>query len=148
MMVQRAETDLSEAGEGARLEQARGTRKSLLLAALMGAGGLIGLAISLSGGKAPFTDPGGWPPAMAIGIALAFVVAAVGGGLILARHTDEVELQAQYKAIAFAASVYVLLYPVWFFLWMGGLVPEPMHGAIFAAFWVSLAGASLFYRVR
>ena len=148
MMVRRAKTDLAEAGEGARLEQARGSRKAWMLVALMGLGGLIGLAISLSGGTAPFTDPDGWPPAMAIGIALAFVVAAVGGGLVLARQTDEVQLQAQYKAVAFAALVYVLLYPVWFSLWMGGLVPEPMHGALFAAFWVSLAGASFFYRVR
>jgi len=79
MMVRRAKTDLAEAGEGARLEQARGSRKAWMLVALMGLGGLIGLAISLSGGTAPFTDPDGWPPAMAIGIALAFVVAAVGG---------------------------------------------------------------------
>lgn len=148
MMARRVKTDLSEAGEGARLEQARTSRKTLLLATLMGVGGLIGFAVGLTGGEAPFTDPDGWPPAMAIGIALVYVVATVGGGLMLARQTDEVQLQAQYKATAVAALVYVLLYPVWFCLWMGGLVPEPMHGVLFAAFWLGLVVASLFYRVR
>lgn len=147
-MARQMKTELPARGEGERLEQAQGNRKILLLAALMGVGGLIGLAVSVSGGHAPFSDPDGWPPALAIGIAVAFVLASVGGGLILAGQTDEVQLQAQYKAIAFAALVYILLYPVWFFLWMGGLVIEPMHGALFAAFWVSFAGASLFYRVR
>lgn len=148
MMARRVKADLAEGGEGEQLEQARNRRKVLILAALMGLGGLIGFAGGVSGGKAPFADPDGWPPAMAIGIALAYVVAAVGGGLMLARQTDEVQLQAQYKAVAVAALVYVLLYPVWFCLWMGGLTPEPMHGVLFAAFWLSLAGASLFYRVR
>jgi len=148
MMARRVKADLAEVGEGERLEQARNSRKAWLLIALMAVGGLIGFVVAMSGGKDPFTDPDGWPPAMAIGIAILFVAATVGGGLILARQTDEVQLLAQYKAVAFAALAYVLAYPIWFCLWMGGLAPEPMHGALFAIFWLSLAGASLFYRVR
>ena len=148
MMAGPMKAELPDGGTGERLERARNSRKMLILAGLMGVGGLIGLAIAIGGGEALLRTPGGWPPAVAIGIALVFVVATVGGGLALARQTDEVALQGQYKAVSFAAAGYALLYPVWYFLWMGGLVPEPMHGALFAIFWLSLAGASLYYRVR
>ena len=139
---------VSEAGEGERLERERRNRKTWIIGGLVIFGGITGFFIGARNGAALFGGSGGWPPAMAIAVAASYVIAAVGGGLILARHTDEVELLGQYKAIAAAALVYVLVYPVWFVLWMGDLVREPMHAIIFALFWISLTAASLFYRFR
>jgi hypothetical protein len=33
-------------------------------------------------------------------------------------------------------------------MWKGGFVPEPIHWALFVAFWVALVGAALYYRFR
>src|SRR5690606_2597209 len=133
---------------GERLERSRRIRKGTIIGLAFAVGLIVGVMVGYREADDLFDLSDGWPPAMAIGIACAYLFAVVGGGLALSKQTDEVELQDQYKATAVGAFVYVLSYPIWFALWMGGHVPEPMHGALFAAFWLSLVGASLFYRFR
>ena len=137
-------------GSGERLERGRRSRKAVILGGI----GLVGVA---TGFLAGLRDAGSmltsgaiqsWPPAMAIGIALAFLAATIGGGLALGRQTDEYERLAQYKAAAAAGLVYMLAYPVWFALWMGDLAPEPMHAVLFGLFWLTLALALLFHKYR
>ena len=148
-MMQARRSGVSEPHDfGEQQDRARRMRKAWVIGGAFAAGLGAGLAAGLQDGHEMFSPGAGWPPAMAIGIALSYVVAVIGGGWALARHTDEFELQRQYKAVAVAALVYMLVYPVWFALWMGGLVGEPMHAILFGAFWLSLAAASLFYRFR
>ena len=77
-----------------------------------------------------------------------FLIAVVGGGVVLHRSTDEVERHGQYKAVALAAAVYMRLYPSWFMLWKGGHNPEPNHAIVFVVFRLSLACATVWYRLR
>ena len=137
--------------DGERLEQARRGRKTLITGAIAGVGMITGFAIGYyeaDHGSGMFSSAQGWPPAMAMAITVSYLAAIVIGGVLLARQTDEFERMGQYKAVAVAALAYVIVYPVWFVLWMGDLVREPMHAILFLVFWVSLALASLFYRFR
>lgn len=134
--------------EGERLEKARRMRKAWIIGGTFAMGLGAGFAVGVREAENLFGAEAGWPPAMAIAIALSYVVAAIGGGFLLARQTDEVELIGQYKAAAIGALVYILSYPVWFALWMGDLVREPMHGVLFAAFWASTMLSFLYYRFR
>ena len=137
-------------GQGEKLERSRRGRKLVILGGLGLVGLVTGFMVGMQDADSLFT--GGtirsWPPAMAIGIALSFLAATIGGGLALARQTDEFERLAQYKAAAAAGLVYMLAYPVWFALWMGDLAPEPMHAVLFGLFWLSLALALLFHKFR
>ena len=135
---------------GEARERARRGRRAVIFAGLFAVGLATGFFIGFREANDLFAGDGsdGWPPAMAIGISLSYLAAAIGGGIALSRQTDEFERLAQYKAVAFAALTYVLAYPVWFVLWMGNLAPEPMHAALFVLFWLGLAGASIFYRFR
>ena len=137
-------------GAGEQQERARRTRKAWILGGTFVLGLLGGFWVGFEEADNIFTgsDSDGWPPALAVALAVSYVVSVLFGGLALARQTDEFELQRQYKAVAAAALVYALAYPVWFVLWMGGLAPEPMHGVLFITFWLSLLAAFLFYRCR
>ncbi len=138
------------AGTGEQQERARRTRKAWILGGAFATGLVAGVLVGFQEGENIFvgSDADGWPPALAIGLALSYLLVVMLGGLALSRQTDEFELQRQYKAVSAAAFVYAMAYPVWFVLWMGQLVPEPMHGALFILFWLSLLGAFLFYRFR
>ena len=148
MMQLRGREAAATAGEGERIEERRRRRKYWIIGGSFTVGLAAGVTVGLHEGEDLFAMPVSWPPAMAIGLAFAYVVAVIGGGLAMARHTDEVERQVQYKAVAFAALLYALVYPVWLCLWFGGLVPEPMHGALFLVFWFGMIAGSLFYKFR
>ena len=109
---------------------------------------LAGLITGVLVGETGFAPDARWPAPLAIGLVATFLVAMALGGLLLHRLYDEVERQIQYKAVAGAALVYAIGYPVWFVLWKGGFVPEPSHWTLFLAFYTALAGSYLFYRVR
>lgn len=149
MMARVGRSGVSEArGEGERAERARRNRRIGIVAATFAAGLAAGLASGLHDGARSFAPGAGWPPAMAIAIAVSYLVAVVGGGVLLARHTDEVALHNQYKAVAVGALCYVIVYPIWFALWMGALLPEPIHLALFILFMATTMLASLYYRFR
>jgi hypothetical protein len=88
------------------------------------------------------------PPAIAIGLCIAFAAAVAIGAWLMKKHMDEVERLNRYKAASLAGTVYLSTYMVWFFLWKGGLVPEPMHVVLFLLFLVSMFAGLAIYRFR
>ncbi len=134
--------------DGERKERAARNRRWLILslpfAAGLALGGYIG-SIKFKGLLDKSTD---WPPAVSIGLAVAFVIGVLIGGRLHRKQADEVEIQNSYKGAAVAGTAYFTVYPVWFLLWKGGLVPEPMHFVLFLGFWGLLIACYLYYRYR
>jgi protein-S-isoprenylcysteine O-methyltransferase Ste14 len=136
-------------GEGERRDSARRRKKWLIVAALAVAGAVPGFYIGLQHGKAVAESrPFVWSPTFALVFAGIYLLAVIGGGLLLGRYIDEVERQRSYQAVSFAGLALMVVYPTWFLLWKGGFVPEPIHWVLFVLFWLSLALASLWYRFR
>jgi hypothetical protein len=135
-------------GEGERADSARRRKRALVIAVLFAAGLFSGFYVGKTDPHSLFNSEASWNPGVSLLLTAVFLLVIVGGSIALHGNTDEVERQGQYKAVALAAAVYMLLYPSWFMLWKGGHVPEPSHGIVFIAFWLSLACASLWYRFR
>ena len=135
-------------GAGERAYATRNRKRYAVLTVLFAAGLFSGYYVGHTDASSLFNRETSWDPNVSLLLAAIFVIAIVGGSVALHGTTDEVQRQAQYKAVAAAGAVYMLLYPTWFMLWKGGHVPEPHHGVMFLVFWLSLAGASLWYRFR
>ena len=145
----RAMRDSVPRGEGERRDSARRRKRWVIVASLVVAGFVPGLYLGYKDGAALAEARSGiWPPALVAGLAVLYLVAVIGGGLLLRGVTDEVERQHSYKAASFAGMALMLVYPVWFLLWRGGFVPEPIHWVLFAIYWLGFALASLWYRFR
>lgn len=136
-------------GEGERREASRRRQRWLIVAALTLVGVVPGFYLGYQDGSAMAQSrPLAWPPALAAGLAGLYLLALIGGGLLMNRVMDEVERQRGYKAVSFAGTVLMVVYPTWFLLWRGGFVPEPVHWMLFVLFWASLALATLWHRFR
>ena len=133
---------------GEALERSRRRRKLFLLGVLVGGGFAAGFLSGFTQADKLFDPAQKWPPALGLGLAIAYLVAAIGGGLLYSRHTDEVERLGQYKAVTLGAGAYIIVYPVWLLLWKSGFVPEPMHFVLYILFMAVFLAASVFYRVR
>lgn len=144
----RAMRDSAPLGEGERRERAARRVRYGIKGALFVTGLAVGVYVGkmLVGGDFDFAAP--WPPAAAVAIAAIYLVAIVAGSLLISRSLDELERSRTYRAAAAAGNVYLVVYPIWFALWKGGFVPEPVHWALFILFWLSLALATLWYRFR
>jgi hypothetical protein len=113
---------------GERAEAARRRRARAMIAAS------IAIAVLIVVGTAVFKRPGQQvAPGWAIAFVLLYVGALLFGGWRACRLADEVEARNNRAALVWAACFYGLAYPAWFFLWKGGLVPEPDHMLMFAA---------------
>ena len=146
MMVKAEE--IEGGGSGEALERSRRSRKVWLIGVLVAAGFVGGFLSGYTQADALFDSTRTWPPALGVGLAILYLVAVVGGGVLLSRYTDEFERMAQYRATTAGAVAYIVVYPVWLLLWKSGLVPEPMHFIIYLLFMAVVLIASLFYRVR
>ena len=136
-------------GEGERREAARRRKRWMIVAALALVGVVPGFYMGYQDGAAlARSEPLAWPPAVAAALAGVYLLAVIGGGLLMSKVMDEVERQRGYKAVSFAGAALMVVYPTWFLLWKGGFVPEPVHWMLFVLFWLSLALASLWYRFR
>lgn len=145
----RAMRDSVPRGEGERRDAARRRKKWLIVAALAVAGAVPGFYVGVQYGQAAAESrPVVWSPTFALVFAALYLTAVIGGGLLLGRYVDEVERQRSYQAVSFAGLALMVVYPTWFLLWKGGFVPEPIHWVLFVVFWLSLALASLWYRLR
>ena len=145
----RAMRDSIPRGEGERRDSARRRKRWLIVGTLAVVGAIPGFYMGYQDGAAMAQSrPAIWSPTLAAMMAAVYLVAVMGGGILLSRVTDELERQRGYKAVSFAGSALMLVYPTWFLLWRGGFVPEPVHWMLFVLFWLSLALASLFYRFR
>ena len=136
-------------GEGERREAARRRKRWLIVAALALVGVVPGFYLGYQDGAAlAQSRPLAWSPTVAAALAAAYLLAVIGGGLLMNSVMDEVERQRGHKAVSFAGAALMVIYPTWFLLWRGGFVPEPVHWMLFVLFWLSLALASLWYRFR
>jgi hypothetical protein len=136
-------------GEGERQEAARRRKRWLIFGALFAAGIVPGYYLGHEGGVDLIVNREAvWPPALVATFLGLYLVGVVGGGILLARLADDFDRQRAYKAVSLAGTVLMIAYPVWYVLWRGGFVPEPIHWALFLLFWLSLVLAGLFYRFR
>lgn len=136
----------AESGEA--VERKRRRRKYAILALVFVLAFPVGFLVGFTEADELLVMEDRWPPALALGLSFAYLGLVIGGALALSRQVDEVERMIKYKAVTVAASAYVFVYPVWFFLWKGGFVPEPMHVALYVGFLTVFLLASLFYRFR
>jgi hypothetical protein len=135
-------------GEGERRERGARRTRFAVKAGLFATGLFTGLYVGGNFVGRGFDFSGPWSPLAAAVIAAVYLAAMGVGSLLMSRQMDELERFRGYKAAAAAAAAYVLVYPVWFALWKGGFVPEPVHWMLFLLFWLSLALATLWYRFR
>jgi len=135
-------------GTGEAAERLQQKRRKTILGIIVGvgfaSGGYIGFTVAHGGFD--FSAP--WSPAACLVIAALYLLAMTWGSVAGSKHMDEVEEQRGYKAGTTAAAAYLIVYPIWFLLWKGGFVPEPIHWALFVMFWLVLAGSSIYYRYR
>ena len=149
MMVKSVRAGASEApSEGERIERARQRRKLAILIGVATVGGVGGGIVGAQQGDNLFDLAKPWPPALCLALAIAYLVAVIAGSIALSRQVDEVERETKRKAATIAAKAYGIGYPIWFLLWKGGFLPEPMHVALYGLFLAALLAASLFYRFR
>lgn len=145
----RAMRDSIPRGEGERHEAARRRKRWLIVAALAVAGIVPGFYLGYQDGAALAESRTAiWSPTLVAALAGLYLLAVVGGGILLNKVADELDRQRGYKAVSFAGTALMIVYPVWYLLWRGDLVPEPVHWMLFLLFWLSLALASLYYRFR
>jgi len=135
-------------GQGERLERSQSRRRKTIVWILFGLGLISGVYIGYTVAHDGFDFSRPWSPTACALMAVSYLAAMVFGSIALSKHVDEVERQVHYKAAAAAGSVYAIVYPVWFLLWKGGFVVEPIHWALFILFWMALALSSLYYRFR
>lgn len=143
MMTSTIETTSGEALQRRR-ERRIMTVKGVLFAVGMVCGGYIGFTVARGG----FDFSAGWPPEIAVGMAVLYVGSVLLGGWLISDSIDELEKFNHYRAAAVAGLAYMLVYPVWFLFWKAGLVMEPIHWALFLGFWISLVAATAWYRFR
>lgn len=135
-------------GEGERRERVARRMRFGIKGALFAAGLFTGIYVGANFVRNGFDFSAPWSPVAAVIIVAVYLAAMTVGSRLLSRHMDEVERDRGYKAAAAAAAAYVIVYPVWFALWKGGFVAEPVHWVMFVLFWLSLALATLWYRFR
>jgi hypothetical protein len=130
-------------GEGERAEAARGRRSLMLVAAS------AVIAVVLVGGTALFKqDHGHLAPAWAIACTALYALAIVASGWFACRMTDEVEARHNIQAVAIGGGVYCLVYPSWYFLWRGELVPEPSHEILYLVTIATITAAYVWKKIR
>lgn len=130
-------------GEGERAEAARKRRAGMLFA------GSMVVAVAMVVGTVIFKQGHGQlAPGWSVAIVGLYLLALFGSWRFACRVSDEVELRANVGALAAGGTVYALVYPSWYFLWRGGLVPEPSHEAVFAITFVAIMIAYIWKRYR
>ncbi len=123
---------------GEMTSRERLNRNIMIACAVMG--GIIGLVLSIVGGVMP-SEPMAIFSDSPLPVALAILL-TVFWGIIMpviawfwhTRAIDEQEANAYRDGGYYAAYAYLIGAPAWWFLWRGGVLPEPDGVAIFAAF--------------
>lgn len=115
-----------------------------IIVACGGLGGIMGLAIAASGisniseqGADPFVALLAGPLPLIIVVPLIFVWGVIMPVVAWFWHTrviDEQEANAYRDGGYYAAYAFLMLTPLWWLLWRGGLVPEPDGVAIYLSF--------------
>lgn len=142
------EPPVLEPGSGEARERAAGRKRIGIVAALAVAGFFPGFYLGYSENDQLLVAADTWPPVLALGLAAIYLVAVIVGAILMRQQTDEVGIAQQTKGAVLAASMFVLVYPLWYILWKGGFVIEPMHGVIYILFLLTALGGMLYYRFR
>ena len=127
-----------------KTERLRWGVKGALFTLGLGTGAYIGMSIARHG----FDVGAPMSREIAIAFAVAYAVALTVGTLLLRNNLDEHEAFRTYRAAAVAGTGLLVVYPLWFLLWKGGLLVEPIHWLLFAGYVLSFLGAALYYRFR
>ena len=111
-----------------------------ILVACGAMGGVVGLVLAIVDGAVPsepmsIFDGGPLPFALAVFLAIFWgAVVPVIGWFWHTRAIDEQEANAYRDGGYYAAYAYLIAAPTWWFLWRGGILPEPNGVVIFIAF--------------
>lgn len=125
----------------------RRNRISLILAALMLLGGVIGfLSAHFEVEDGGFME--GIPPFWAITASILTVIGIGYGSWRYNQATDELDRRDSQWASAVALNVYIVGYFVWYLWWRGGLVREPAHLTIFFATLIVMTAAYAFKKFK
>jgi flagellar biosynthesis protein FliQ len=144
----RPDSDFS-LGEGECREAAIRRKRLLVMGAVVACGLGTGFYVGIRQAGVDFHGEAGfWSPAVALGLIALFVVAIAGGTWMMTGVMDELERACTYKAASIGATLFMLAYPIWFFLWKGGFVREPIHWVMYAFFVFAMLGALAWYRIR
>ena len=135
-------------GPGEALERRERARRSFILYALMIVGGVTGLGLSVGPEHGAGILTGAIAPWLALSLAALWLVSIIWGSIVYARHIDEIDRAAQIWGIATAGSTVLILYPAWYILWRGRLLPEPNAHIIFATLYVVMILAYLWKKFR
>jgi hypothetical protein len=135
-------------GAGEAREAAMRRTRRLTLGVLFVAGLMTGFYVGRNEAAAELDGSSFWSPTVSLALAGLYLVAMFGGSLALNRVMDEHERFRSYKAASLAGAIYVTVYPLWFLLWKGGFVAEPIHWVLFILFWLGLAVGQIWYRFR
>ena len=139
---------VEQLGVGERRENSARRTRIFIFAALGLAGLVTGFFIGRGEAKSLVDGTNIWSPALAIGLIGIYLICVGASSVLLSKTTDEVQTLNHYKAGAFAGTAFMLVYPVWFLLWKGGLTGEPIHWVVYLVFVFTSIAASLFYRFR
>ena len=136
-------------GEGERREAAMRRKRILVIGSLFVAGLVTGFFVGFrEAGTIFHGEEGLWSPALALGMIALFIAAIAGGSWVLNGVMDEHERARTYKAASLGGTAFMLAYPIWFFLWKGGFVREPIHWVMYAFFVFALLGSMAWYKAR
>lgn len=138
---------MDEAGIGVAAARARRRKLVWTLAALMGAGAVVGFfsaLLEVEGGG--FLE--GIPPAWAIAASIITVLAMTIGSWRYNMAMDELERRDGMWSSAVALNLFFVGYAVWYLWWKGGLAPEPDHEVIAVATFASAMLAYLYKKLR
>ena len=123
---------------GEMTSRERLNRNILIACGVMG--GIIGLVLAIADGLVP-SEPFAVFSDSPLPLALAILLAVFWGAIIPViawfwhtRAIDEQEANAYRDGGYYAAYAYLIGAPTWWFLWRGGLLPEPNGVLIFSTF--------------
>lgn len=134
----------AELGPGERAERARRRRLGWIVGALFAAGLVTGFLMARTEGPEGLLQAA-MPTWLAVTLTGVYLSAVLIGSPLMLRHMDEHGRSEHLWFSAYGAGAFVIVYPAWFLLWKGRLVPEPHHLALFLTFY---AGALIGYGVR
>ena len=115
--------------------------------ALMIGGFAVALVIGLAG-RASRGPEGTLAPMLAIALVAGVVLLVVGGNWVYYRSVDELEWANNLAGCFWGFNAFMLGYPAWHILWMGGLLAKPDMTALYVGAASVALAAYLWKRFR
>jgi len=128
-----AKSDLFAEAEKARSRRWRGIILASMIAGFVSGFGFV--ALKQGDGFLTGTIPAwlGWV------LALLYLVTMIAGSIAMRRVADELEMHNNLWGLAIGASALIFVYPPWWLLWRGEVLPEPTHEGLFLLLFVATA---------